>query len=115
MKLKYEAPKGKRTKGGTYVSTWQGKRCRKSFFLHVTIFTPRSETGNFMWGYESKKWLNFSELPDSTECRGTAFPENVNSVRAFRRRLKQWSGQLPNGTEVILVSRLKKNSVTAFI
>ena len=39
----------------------------------------------------------------------------IRSERAFRRRLKQWSSQLPKGTEVWLVSEWKNFEIIGVI
>ena len=62
------------------------------------------------WLDKEKKWVSYEET-QSKECSTAMGP--VGSVRAFRRRLKQWSSYLPNGTEITLVSRYLKCNVFA--
>ena len=79
MKLKYEAQKGIRIK---------------------YRFMGIDNIGDHLWWYpDQKRWKEMDESsPVQSWC-------NCSSVKAFRRRLKEWSKYLPSGTKFVLQSR----------
>lgn len=81
MKIKYEAPKTLRIKNYGF------------------IWVVCNAVG-YWWSEYDKKWMPLSDIKG--ECCNTF---RVKSVKAFKRRLKEWSKYMPKGTKFILVSR----------
>ncbi len=80
MALKFKAPKGQRIK----TNAW---------YCGVTNFE------GYWWHSKDKLWSKVAKCGSSSH-----FPR-VKSVKAFRRRLRQWSKYLQPGIEFILASR----------
>ena len=73
--------------------------------------TTYHENG-YMWSNSLKKWCSSKELcnkegklKDIHNMGASSHFAPCKSVRAFRRRLKQWSKYLPKDVEFILVSK----------
>lgn len=90
MKLLYDQIKGRRTKSRGFYS--------------VTTF------GGYWWVYGHDKWMKNEDIPQTHQGLSSHF-NGCRSVRAFRRRLRQWSLYLPKGVQFILVSRWGRNDV----
>jgi len=94
MKIKHNQPKGKRVFKGNI------KYNNKNYF----IFSHADcDTIGYWWIRKYNKWMYIDECLNlgvgysSASC-------NIHSVKAFRRRLKQWSKYMPKGTKFTLVS-----------
>jgi hypothetical protein len=81
VSIKYKAPKGSRRK----------KNCG---YCGVTTFD------DYWFVTKENRWIPSEKAKGE---RSTHF-YGVRSVRAFRRRLRQWSKYLPKGVEFILAS-----------
>ncbi len=107
MKLKYEAHKNQRFKNGGLHSKYKNgkKRSYKKAFLDATTYD-----GYWYVMYQNRVgiWLNYDQYYelDKSITIGSSSHSPVSSIRAFRRKLKQWSKYLPSNTNFILVSRL---------
>lgn len=74
------------------------KRCRikRYGFLVVQNF------GGYFWSNEHRRWIHWEQSmggKGSSNC----FPGKCRSIRAFRRRLREWSRYLPPGIRFRLV------------
>lgn len=85
--MRYEAAKGKRI---------------KSRFMGVTNYS------DYWWSDDRQRW----EQGYQGGYGGTNFDE-CRTVKAFKRRMKQWSKYLPAGIEFHLISRWIGYSVYA--
>jgi hypothetical protein len=86
--MKYEAPKGKRIKGYGFCS--------------VTNFD------GYWYVDRLKRWMTYSEIRESPLCDSLNYGTDcvgIHSVKAFKRRVKKWSKQLPKRTRFVLVPR----------
>jgi hypothetical protein len=110
--LKFNAPKGARVKKGTWPNQ-QGKRLR--VFINACIDFENT-TGDFHFCLDERQWANDTKIDRGVKAYST-HSLSIKSIRAFRRRLRQWarSRQLPKGTKLILVSRFPFHQVTAKI
>lgn len=117
MKLRFEAPRRQRVKGErtTFINraTRQPEN-RKTFIAVTTGF----KTKGYWWVHHAKRWVHLDDMEQYRQQAGytgysnsTLFDIRVDTVRAFRRRLKQWSEYLPEGVEFILVSCFKGGNV----
>ena len=89
MKLKYEARKGQRFK--------------KRIFFGVTNFE------GWWWNEDLKIWHRYGANPNTNNLSSHFM--GCKSVKAFRRRLRQWSRYLPEGIQFILASRYEGQDV----
>jgi hypothetical protein len=64
----------------------------------------------YWWSKDLGRWGTFEEVTGQPDGYGSHLL-GVRSVRAFRRRLKQWSKYLPKGTPFVLVSRWRGYNV----
>lgn len=97
MKLKFEAPKGIRV---------------KYRFMGVQICERSPSDPIFWYVKKTKEWTINPPWDEGGICN-TAYP--CRSIRAFRRRLKEWSKYMPSGTVFRLISRWKGYDVYAKI
>jgi len=92
--MKYKQHKGKRIKSSGY---WCVTTDISAWFDNVT-----------------NQWYQLNESGEFVnDSSSHSMP--VRSLRAFRRRLKQWQGQLPKGTEMILVSHYIGHEIVGVI
>ena len=102
--MKYQAEKGKRIKSSRFRDILPGRKERlwwlqyydnSGEWLNKDQEKPIwDEKGNLKSEYKDKRiWYLSNSGP------------KVTSLRAFRRRLKEYSEYLPKGTEFILMSR----------
>lgn len=81
----------------------KGKRIKRYGFDGITTYD------RFNWSEEYQRWVPFGgDL--GKEGAGTHF-DDCFSVRAFRRRLREYSSYLPPGIEFELVSIYQKCDV----
>ena len=78
----------------------KGGRFKKDNFFCVATFD------GYWWDDNLKRWIE-SYSRDSSRSRFYG----VKSVRAFRRRLREWSRYLPSGVKFILASRYFKHDI----
>lgn len=96
----------------------KGNRIKSSRFWDATVFindyrfiyNDDSYTDGH-WGIPN--WNEDGKLLNKFGC--SSHTRSIKSVCAFRRRLKQWKGQLPKGTEVTLVSQYRNYDVIGVI
>ena len=89
-------------------------RRMKNIYFGITTFA------GYCWSEKLKKWLSDEEylaLPkgaagDVGSHYGNRTTQRCRSIKAFQRRLKQWSTYLPKGVEFILCSRYDELNVT---
>lgn len=87
MKLKYQHCKGLRVKGHKFL----GVDCK---------------TQNYWWVEGNvQKWMHGDSIDPNNHPSYCTDMWPCRSVRAFRRRLKQWSKYMAKGTQFTLVSR----------
>lgn len=91
--IRYEQVKGRRIMGGKIKSP-AGRKY--SIFWQATTFD------SYWWVDAENRWVHEDV---ATGGRSTHCPIRIRSVRAFRRRLREWSRYLPKGVEFILVSQ----------
>ncbi len=60
----------------------------------------------YSWSRDEKRWFNIYDENDRPKTGGSISHARCNTVRAFRRRLKQWSKYLPKGVKFILCGRI---------
>jgi hypothetical protein len=97
MKLQYARLKGhgRRKKGRIrWVDPQGGYHVARTFF-GVTTFD------RYSWCSHRKRWISY----DEDKPGNSSHTHGIRSVKAFQRRLKQWSTYLPAGVEFILCSR----------
>ncbi len=93
MKLKYEMEKGFRT---------------NRYFWKA--YTPKG----YLFNYDLKIFEKYDDCDwNKYDYSNVTYP--IRTVRAFRRRLKQWSSQLPKGTKICLRSDLVGYDVYGYI
>jgi hypothetical protein len=98
--IKYLLPKGQRRKKG--VIRWldpQGRFHQAGIYFGITTFD------GYWWHNDLKRWVPGDVPGDKSSHFGMKRSERCRSVRAFRRRLRQWQKYLPKGIEFILCSR----------
>lgn len=101
--MKYEKQKGLRIKSRFI---WADARTEKAedtpWVVEFKDGTKKWIKGSEIWGEDGyiKTYINGKE---KYGCSSNFMP--VRSVRAFRRRLKEWKNVLPKGTKITLVSR----------
>jgi hypothetical protein len=72
-------------------------------FFGVTNFD------GYWWKPDLQKWVNGKEYADAHNGRlgeASSHFNGCHSVRAFRRRLRQWGKYLPKGIKFVLCSRI---------
>jgi hypothetical protein len=74
----------------------KGLRIKNRGFFGVTTFD------GYWWSYKYQKWIKSGESLGG--AGGTTHFHYCHSVRAFSRRLREWSYYLPKGVKFILVS-----------
>jgi hypothetical protein len=112
MKLKYEAAKHSRYKNGglgykKYKRAFIG--CQPGYDNVLGYWWVRLENKPGQWVPSELLWGEDGRIVETFEgskVKGASSDAGVRSVKAFRRRLKQWRGYLPKGTKFTLISRL---------
>jgi hypothetical protein len=82
----------------------KGQRVKKQKFFGVTTFD------DFWWSNEYQRWVPVAG--DHGKYGGSSHFNGCRSVRAFRRRLREWSHYLPKGVKFYLVSCYRGYNVT---
>jgi hypothetical protein len=85
MKVKYAAPKKTRIKD-RFIS------------IETVLLYP-----DYWWDMKEKKWILMSDIESGHAISNMMSP--CRSVKAFKRRLHQWSSYLPKGIKFRLISR----------
>ena len=93
----------------------KGNRIKSSRFWDATVFI-----NDYRFIYNDDSYTDGYWGKTKWDEKGKEFGHStasmpIKSVRAFRRRLKQWKGQLPKGTEVTLVSQYRNYDVIGVI
>lgn len=98
--LKFKTVRGRRVMGGfvKFRDKKDGQLKVIRTFHGITTFD------GYWWEERQNKWVKTEEHVDGTGASSHFGP--CNSVRAFRRRLRQWGKYLPKGVTFILSSRI---------
>ena len=102
MKVRYYEPKGRRLNGGTY--KFPGERKRTRNFMGAVC-----ENGTLWYSCDQRKWLSWEEVRSDREY--STLCAEVHSVKALRRRVRQWAKDVPPGTGFRLMSRFRGGDV----
>jgi len=100
--MRYNLPKNARIKNSRFrgVTTFDKTPGGDHYWVVEKRVKQRWAPGEKIWGDDGKY------IDDDAKIEGcSSHFSNVRSVRAFRRRLKEWSKYLPSGIEFILSSR----------
>jgi hypothetical protein len=89
----------------------KGRRIKSSCDWDAVIEWDDGLYGLVAWDNIEKKWSPKADIKEW----GSTHSCVIRSVRAFRRRLRQWRSCLPKGTKLILVSKYKRNDVIGVI
>lgn len=65
------------------------------------FFAAECISDHYWWAEKDKKWMKIENINNQSFSSCSC---HINSVRAFRRRLKEWSTYLPKGTKFRLIS-----------
>ena len=95
MKIIFNQPKGKRICGGHV----KYHKKRIPFYLYAIC-----GDFNYWWSKEINKWVFVDEDGFDINKPYSSNSCEIRSIKAFKRRLKQWSKYMPKGTEFELVS-----------
>lgn len=101
--MKYEKQKGLRIKSRFIWADAITKQSEDSYWVvEFKDGTKKWVKGSDIWGEDGyiKTHINGKEIKG---CSSNFLP--VRSIRAFRRRLKEWKDDLPKGTKIILLHR----------
>lgn len=109
--MKYQNQNRRLTKGKSWVYGYRpkGRANKANNFSDVTNYS------GYLW--EHGKWVHKDVAVGVTIPWASCYVKSdtmhgVHSVKAFRRRLRQWSMYLPPGVEFVLVSNFKGFDVT---
>jgi len=108
MKLKFQSAKRK-NKG---IIRWRDPQTGKAHWAGT--FYGVSSYGNdttYWWVDKCQKWMTSEESQGQAPYGSHCPYKYIKTVKAFRRRLKQWSQYLPAGTIFTLHSRFEELSV----
>ncbi len=83
-------------------------RIKNSRFDDVTTYSD-------YWMIRHSCYWKQSDNIDFSTKQVSTHSHKVRSLRAFRRRLKQWKDQLPKGTEMILASKYMRHHIIGVI
>ena len=102
MKITFNQHKGKRVCSGHV----KYHKKRIPFYLYAIC-------GDFdyWWSKEINKWVFVDEDDFDINKPYSSSSCEIRSIKAFRRRLKQWSKYMPKGTEFELVSSFNRCDV----
>lgn len=114
MKLKYEAPKYSRYKNGGLSNKYKRRRAfiwvDPSYDNKITYWWIRLKDNPGKWVPGEVLWDETGRIVETFEghqVKGAASScGRIRSIKAFRRRLKQWRTYLPKGTKFTLVGHL---------
>jgi hypothetical protein len=94
----------------------KGRRIKSSRYDSATISYESTAYIDYTWICDLNGNQHWHKMTgETTYLWGSSHSCRIRSVRAFRRRLKQWSNQLPKGTKLILVSYFRRNDVIGVI
>jgi len=102
MKITFNQHKGKRVCSGHV----KYHKKRIPFYLYAIC-------GDFdyWWSKEENKWVFVDKYGFDINKSYSSGSCEIRSIKAFRRRLKQWFKYMPKGTEFELVSSFNKCDV----
>ena len=89
----------------------KNRRIKSSRYWDAMIEWDDPLQNLYFWDESEKRWNPRDSIKDWASTHSCA----IRSIRAFRRRLRQWRSCLPNGTKLILVSKYKRNDVIGVI
>lgn len=103
--MRYEAQREGRIKSSRFrdaCPSYDQNQKKRYWWLSYEDGTGKWLSEEEIWDVETGERIYKGDKP--VRWISTAGPK-VRSVRAFRRRLKEWSKYLPKGTEFILMSK----------
>jgi hypothetical protein len=93
---------------GLIYEAQKGRRCKRAVFCWV------SGSNSYYWSRNGKCWVHW-DSPDKWRFKDDSLSSScdlrIKTVRAFRRKLREWSHYLPSGIKFTLESRYKGLSV----
>lgn len=88
-----------RFKKGTYYSF----KHKRKFTNFISITVKSTTDASWWWVYSKEKWMNSYEYDLTNYLRSSHF-RSCHSIKAFKRRVKQWAKYMPKGTTFCLES-----------
>lgn len=73
----------------------------KSQRINYNFINVICNNQEYWWSYKQKRW----DKPENIQGEFSNSSCPVKTVKAFKRRLREWSQYMPKGTKFILVSR----------
>lgn len=93
----------------------KGSRIKSYGFLSATVFIKDYKFVETNSSLTQGYWTALPLVEVVAPWGASSHSMPIRSLKAFRRRLKQWSSQLPKGTEVWLVSEWKNFEIIGVI